>query len=228
MSMLRFTKNCFTLLELLLVISVIMILASLLLPALSKAKEKSRAITCLSNLKQLNVAALGYAADADGNIAVWSNGHSGYQANGYTSFAGLFLVNNGYLSCKAPFNFNNAKILYCPRASSAYNPWLSGYGVRAVGTNTGILTNGIWGPYTGHAVYKIGSLSNPASQVFFSCEVSTIDRLYHWPSMPYVTFAGSGGFKRDVNGEVRAYIINNDVYSYTNYYKVAMSKINNL
>lgn len=228
MSIQKFTKNSFTLLELLLVVAVIMILASLLLPALSKAKEKSRAITCLSNLKQLNVAALGYAGDADGNVAVWSASHTGFQANGYTIFAGHFLASNGYLSCKKPVNFNNARIIYCPRASSAYNPWLSGYGVRAVGTNTGILTSGVWGAYIGHAAYKLGVLSNPSTEVFFSCEVSKAERFYHWPSMPYVTFAGNGGFKRDVNGEVRTYIISNDVYSYSSYYKTTMTQINNL
>jgi len=61
----RSNRTGFTLIELLVVIAIIAILAAILFPVFAQAREKARAITCVSNLKQMGLAFEMYSQDAD-------------------------------------------------------------------------------------------------------------------------------------------------------------------
>jgi prepilin-type N-terminal cleavage/methylation domain-containing protein/prepilin-type processing-associated H-X9-DG protein len=71
-------RPAFTLIELLVVIAIIAILAAILFPVFAQAREKARAISCLSNFKQMGLAVEQYKTDYDGYWPLWWNGDENY------------------------------------------------------------------------------------------------------------------------------------------------------
>ena len=111
----------FTLVELLVVIAIIALLAGLLLPALSQAKEKARRIKCISNLKQIGLAFRLFAMDHEGYYP-W---HTDPALGGtFGPLAALAWTN----FMAASFELDTPKILVCPSDSakiSTVNDWPS-------------------------------------------------------------------------------------------------------
>jgi prepilin-type N-terminal cleavage/methylation domain len=109
-------RSAFTLIELLVVIAIIAILAAILFPVFAQAREKARAASCLSNCKQIGIAAIMYAQDYDSILP-----HTGWQGpctnpatlvNNDAFFSGVF----SFPIASAPY-IKNWDIFKCPSDS---------------------------------------------------------------------------------------------------------------
>src|ERR1039458_9997329 len=107
-------RRGFTLIELLTVIAIIAILASILFQVFAKAREKAERTSCLSNFKQLGLAALAYATDYDNTYCMFSqgNGFAGFQ--GYGGGDGPRWADELYPYVK------NSQLFDCPTTDDRY------------------------------------------------------------------------------------------------------------
>ncbi len=139
-------RSGFTLIELLVVIAIIAILAAILFPVFAQAREKARAISCLSNQKQLGTAVLMYVQDYDEVTPL---------AYYDTYIGGNWVFNASWWYLTYPYNKSN-QVVRCPS-----NP------------NNNQITSSAWDDRLGmHLSYAVNCIDNSSLKGAFSRSVA--------------------------------------------------------
>ncbi len=166
----------FTLIELLVVIAIIAILAAMLFPVFARAREKARQASCVSNLRQLALANIQYAADYDGYFVLGGadlGGRNTQRWHGTRPGSGR--PSGKFDATRSPLwpYLKNAQIKECPSfrdyvSDGTANDFEAGCG--GYGYNNEFLGSCHWDPYRGGDFPSANDaeVQNPADTYMFA------------------------------------------------------------
>ncbi len=189
-------KRAFTLIELLVVIAIIGILAALLLPAISAAKNSAKRTTCLNNLRQINLGLRMYTDDSNDTSPNTPSTNNSPSLDNFIDFTGYKKLMKGNVGLNGASSAQD-KLFTCPADTFYYDLLPNGQGYvpqslheqsfsdySSYAFNAGTPT--VFGTRTpGLAGRKISSIKEPAKTVLIAEIPAIFPYSWHEPKRPF-------------------------------------------
>jgi prepilin-type N-terminal cleavage/methylation domain-containing protein/prepilin-type processing-associated H-X9-DG protein len=156
-------QRAFTLIELLVVVAIIALLISILLPALGRARDLTKAAVCASRLHQLGLALNMYAQTNNNWLPEWGYSHGGGEAGAAHAWINTMGKDYG----------DNKNVLRCPKDESPYwsRPLNGKLRRTSYATNYYLVVGGednpLWTPEKPQAYNRLDWIKHPTSTLFF-------------------------------------------------------------